>query len=201
LCATNKTFLSTPGHFKPQRSQWELHVGATTRTTAVVTVRARPRRPLLCVCINPYCGFKHPPIRSSPLQAGRDCPDGEHGLAGPSAAANTKVFLAGKSHMWTVAHVRGDCTLVNIIDSVSMCRRFWVVCATRTARSPSTQPLRLPLADPRRSWRARVPQLSLQLRRHRAAAGVEGLRHRPPAVEGGHVGVTCGLFEPTQVIR
>ena len=58
------------------------------------------------------------------LQVGRDCPDGEHGLAGPNTAANTKVFLAGKSHRWTVAHVRGDCTLVNIIDSVSICRRF-----------------------------------------------------------------------------
>jgi hypothetical protein len=51
------------------------------------------------------------------LQVGRDCPDGEHGLAGPNTAANTKVFLAGNSHRWTVAHVRGDCTLVNIIDS------------------------------------------------------------------------------------
>jgi hypothetical protein len=51
--------------------------------------------------------------------AGRNCPDGERGLAGPKTAANAKVFLASKTkrHRWKVVRVPGDCTLVNIIDS------------------------------------------------------------------------------------
>jgi hypothetical protein len=42
-CAANATFLSRDGHFKPQRSRWELHVSAQSGTTPVVTAgRACP---------------------------------------------------------------------------------------------------------------------------------------------------------------
>jgi hypothetical protein len=36
-CAANTTFLSRDGHFKPQRSRWELRMRAQSGTTPVVT--------------------------------------------------------------------------------------------------------------------------------------------------------------------
>ena len=47
---------------------------------------------------------------------GRGCKGGENGLTGSGSKSNTKVFLAGQSHLWQLGTINGACSTVNLKD-------------------------------------------------------------------------------------
>ena len=194
LCANSVGFERLPGQFKPQRSRWELRVNSKSNPTRNVTVsaaalrigaeRSLARGRFLRAAGLIHCGADA--AAHACAQAGRECPHGENGLAGHNAPANASVFLAGKSHRWRVAHVHGECTLVNFIDAVSSWRGVDGCRVGARRRRPLHNHNILArcasCADPRARRRPRLPELPPPLRRREAHPGVQGLRHRAAAL-------------------